>query len=107
MPQGFLMSFPRCLHGIALTLYSFFLFFCSCTFARKTNTLHDVEKEAQHLTVDRYKWVRVPAVNTYLHVYLARELKRHLAIRLRQIPIKVVAEIIRKLAMEKLVLKSS
>jgi putative spermidine/putrescine transport system substrate-binding protein len=60
-----------------------------------------IEDEARGKTVDWYMWGGSPAVNTYVNDYLATELQTRYGIILRQVPVKDIAEIVSKLAVEK------
>lgn len=52
-------------------------------------------------------WGGSPAVNTFVNGYLATELKNRFDITLRQVPVKDIAEIVSKLAVEKQAGKTS
>lgn len=77
------------------------LFFCNITIANDNTSWQSIEKKAQGQTVDWYMWGGSPAVNAYVNGYLATELKSRFNITLRQVPVKDIAEIVSKLAVEK------
>lgn len=58
-------------------------------------------KAARGQTVDWYMWGGSPAVNRYVNGYLAAELKKQYDIKLRQVPVKDIAEVVSKLVVEK------
>lgn len=60
-----------------------------------------VLNKAKGQTVDWYMWGGSPAVNSYVNDYVAKELQTRFDITLRQIPVKDIAEIVSKLAVEK------
>jgi putative spermidine/putrescine transport system substrate-binding protein len=57
--------------------------------------------EARGQTVDWYMWGGEPATNAYVNGYVAERLKTKYGITLRQVPVKDIAEIVRKLEIEK------
>lgn len=58
-------------------------------------------ERAKTKTVDWYMWGGSPAVNSYVNGYLAEQLKKQYDIRLRQVPVKDIAEVVSKLVVEK------
>lgn len=88
--------------------YSFFLCLLSAVFlsplmssAEKLSSWDDIVAAAKGQTVDWYMWGGSPAVNKYVNDFLANELKRKYDIKLRQVPVKDIAEIVSKLVIEK------
>ncbi len=95
----------RCIQTL---FYSFFLlllsgvFFTPCqSLADKLSSWNDIVTAAKGQTVDWYMWGGSPAVNKYVNDYLAKELKKQFEIKLRQVPVKDIAEIVSKLVIEK------
>ncbi|MGB3225337.1 MAG: ABC transporter substrate-binding protein [Desulforhopalus sp.] len=75
-----------------------------CAVAETQNQIlewDDAVEAARGQTVDWYMWGGSPAVNQYVNGYLATELEKAYGIRLRQVPVKDIAEIVSKLVVEK------
>jgi putative spermidine/putrescine transport system substrate-binding protein len=63
--------------------------------------------EAKGQTVDWFMWGGSPAVNAYVNGYLADTLATRFGVKLRQVPVKDIAEIVGKLLVEKQAGKTS
>lgn len=100
---------PRCppprpfLQPILLTLILLLTFTISALADDWQTTL----REAKGQTVDWFMWGGSPAVNTYVNGYLADTLAERFGIKLRQVPVKDIAEIVSKLLVEKQAGKAS
>lgn len=68
---------------------------------REVLSWNEAVKISRGQTVDWYMWGGSPAVNRYVNGYLAPALKKKYDIRLRQVPVKDIAEIVSKLIVEK------
>jgi putative spermidine/putrescine transport system substrate-binding protein len=64
-------------------------------------------KQAEGQTVDWFMWGGSPAVNAYVNGYVADTLAERFKIKLRQVPVKDIAEIVSKLLVEKQAGKTS
>lgn len=64
-------------------------------------TWSETVSAARGQTVDWHMWGGSTAVNTYVNGYLARELKQRYNIKLRQVPVQDIAEVVSKLVVEK------
>lgn len=89
-----------------LSLFLFIIYFltfslCNISFAKEATSWQEILTQAQGQTVDWYMWGGSPSVNTYVNTYLAEEIKARFNITLRQVPVKDIAEIVSKLAVEK------
>jgi len=88
-----------------------FFFFISCLpgFGDESQTLSwdEAVKTARGQTVDWYMWGGSPAVNKYVNGFLAEKLKEKYAIKLRQVPVKDISEVVSKLVVEKQAGKNS
>lgn len=86
-------------------------FFISCIpgFAGDPKTLmwDEAVRTARGQTVDWYMWGGSPAVNKYVNGFLAERLKDKFDIKLRQVPVKDIAEVVSKLVVEKQAGKNS
>lgn len=99
------MSLRQSIPLFLFIIYSLTLTLCTFSLAKPTPWQEVLEK-AQGQTVDWYMWGGSPAVNGYVNGYLATELKTRFNITLRQVPVKDIAEIVGKLAVEKQVGKT-
>ena len=72
-----------------------------CGRKREVLSWNEAVKISRGQTVDWYMWGGSPAVNRYVNGYLAPALKKKYDIRLRQVPVKDIAEIVSKLIVEK------
>lgn len=95
------MSLRRYVSFSVLSLLSLLVFLCGISVAKEAEAWQTIEKKARAKTVDWYMWGGSPAVNAYVNGYLAAELKTRFDITLRQVPVKDIAEIVSKLAVEK------
>lgn len=64
-------------------------------------------EEAKGQTVDWFMWGGSPAVNAYVNGYVADTLATRYGVKLRQVPVKDIAEIVSKLLVEKQAGKTS
>ena len=94
------MSLRQSLPLFLFIIYSFTFPLCNFSQAKPT-AWQEILDQAQGQTVDWYMWGGSPAVNGYVNGYLATELKTRFNITLRQVPVKDIAEIVGKLAVEK------
>lgn len=62
---------------------------------------HETLKAARGQTVDWYMWGGSPSVNALVNGVFAQQLKEKYDIRLRQVPVKDIAEVVSKLVVEK------
>ncbi len=81
-------------------LLALLLLFSSPVFGSEENWQQIINK-SKNQTVDWYMWGGSPAVNSYVNGYLAPALKEQYGIRLRQVPVKDIGEIVSKLVVEK------
>jgi len=101
------MSFKSRLLFFTLTFTFFFFSFTAVASAQSNDSWQETLEEAKGQTVDWYMWGGSPAVNSYVNGYLATEVLSRFDITLRQVPVKDIAEIVSKLAVEKQAGKSS
>lgn len=60
-----------------------------------------IVKKARGQTVDWFMWGGFPATNAYVNGYLAPEVEKRYGVKLRQVPVKDIAEVVSKLVVEK------
>lgn len=95
------MNFKTCLLVFALSLSSLFHSLADEALANSNKDWLETLEKAKGQTVDWYMWGGSPAVNSYVNGYLASELQARFEITLRQVPVKDIAEIVNKIAVEK------
>ncbi|BHH84675.1 ABC transporter substrate-binding protein [Desulforhopalus sp. 52FAK] len=95
------MNLKTCLFIFALSLYSLFHSLADKALAKSDTTWQETLNQAKGQTVDWYMWGGSPAVNSYVNGYLTTELQTRFGITLRQVPVKDIAEIVSKIAVEK------
>ena len=95
------MSFKSCLLIFALSLCSLFHVQTDAALASSNASWQETLEKAKGQTVDWYMWGGSPAVNSYVNGYLTTELQTRFEITLRQVPVKDIAEIVSKIAVEK------
>jgi len=94
------MSLRQSVSLFLFIIYSLSFPLCNVSLAKPT-PWQEILNQAQGQTVDWYMWGGSPSVNGYVNGYLATELKTRFNITLRQVPVKDIAEIVSKLAVEK------
>lgn len=95
------MSLRQSFSLFLFIIFSLTFSLCNISLAKETPSWQEILDEAQGQTVDWYMWGGSPSVNGYVNGYLATELKTRFNIILRQVPVKDIAEIVSKLAVEK------
>lgn len=104
---------PRCapprpfLQPTLLTLLLTLMLLLTFTIPALAGDWQTTLREAKGQTVDWFMWGGSPAVNTYVNGYVTDTLAERFGVRLRQVPVKDIAEIVSKLLVEKQAGKAS
>lgn len=99
--KGIIMRYRNYRFSLAYILCVALLVFSSTSQANSEPSWEQTLSDAKGQTVDWYMWGGSPAVNSYVNDYVAKKLKSTFDITLRQVPVKDIAEIVSKLAVEK------
>ena len=91
------------LHDFCLKLIAVLIAVAALNLAHRVNALtwSQVLERARGQTVDWFMWGGFPSTNAYVNGYVAPRVKELYGIKLRQVPIKDIAEVISKILVEK------
>ena len=107
-----LMNFssqPRrqhCCMAVLLLSLAFSIFWASSVVAEPISW-EDVLKRARGQTVDWFMWGGFPSTNVYVNGFVASRVSELYGVKLRQVPVTDIAEVISKLLVEKQAGKTS
>jgi putative spermidine/putrescine transport system substrate-binding protein len=77
------------------------LCFITAQVAAESISWEQTIKKARGQTVDWFMWGGFPSANAYVNGYVAKAVEERYGIRLRQVPVKDIAEVVSKILVEK------
>jgi putative spermidine/putrescine transport system substrate-binding protein len=90
-----------------ITVAALLIFIYVLPTAAAAETWQDILKRARGQTVDWHMWGGSPSTNTYVNGYVAPRVKELYGIKLRQVPVTDISEVVSKILVEKQAGKNS
>ena len=88
----------RCVRAVIVLMAMIFLLSGHAVFAE---TWDDILKKARGQTVDWFMWGGFPSTNAYVNGFVADRMAAEYGVKVRQVPVKDISEIVSKILVEK------